>query len=275
MLSRNLWKILLSVAIAAWALSELVPLNNIPFPDYVRAHITAKPDEFNKLLTEATGRVKAGTAQSEFVALQQIGRERKIDLTQYFPDINLESALTNVTKRNDILLTELLRRSRARLQRGLDLQGGVSVTLEVDPVAAAKFTEDVRQEKLTKAIDILHERINKFGVAEPIIRPVGTTRIEVQLPGLDTKTNPQVINDVKKPATLSFHQVHPTLTPQMSPNGEIPSQYEVMTLDNEDRGGESTTEELFVKRIPEMTGEALSNARAVPDLYGKPEIHMQ
>jgi SecD/SecF fusion protein len=252
MFSRNLWKIVLSVAIAAWAVSELVPLNNIPFPDYVRAHVTAKPEEFSKLLSEATARVKAGTAQSEFVALQQIGKERKLDLSQYFPDINLESALTNVSKRNDILLNELLRRSRAKLQRGLDLQGGVSVTLEVDPVAASKYTDDARKEKLTKAIEILHDRINKFGVAEPIIRPVGTTRIEIQLPGLDTKTNPQVIEDVKKPAKLEFRQVHPSLSPRNSPNGEVPAGYEVLTLDDENRSGESSTEELFVKRRPEM-----------------------
>ena len=275
MLRRNLWKILLSAAIAVWAVSELIPLNNIPFANYVRTNNTAKPADFSKLLAEATARVTAATAQSEFVALQQIGRERKLDLTQYFPEIRLESALTNVAKRNDILLNELLRRSRARLQRGLDLQGGVSVTLEVDPVAAAKFTDDARKEKLTKAIDILHERINKFGVAEPIIRPVGTTRIEVQLPGLDTKTNPQVIDDVKKPARLDFRQVHPSLTPRSVPNGEIPAGYEIMTVDNETRSGENFTEEHFVKRIPEMTGEMLSNARAMPDLYGKPEIHMQ
>ncbi len=276
MLRRNLWKIVLSVAIAAWAVSELVPLNNIPFPDYVRAHVTAKPAEFNQLLAEATARVKAGTAQSEFVALQQIGKERKLDLSQYFPDINLESSLTNLTKRNDILLNELLRRSRAKLQRGLDLQGGVSVTLEVDPVAAAKFTDDVRKDKLTKAIEILHDRINKFGVAEPIIRPVGTTRIEIQLPGLDTKTNPQVIEDVKKPAKLEFRQVHPSLSPRNSPNGDVPPGYEVLSLDNETRSGQtSSPRNYFVKRRPEMEGDSLSDARAAPDMYGKPEIHMQ
>jgi len=30
-------------------------------------------------------RTKAGTAGSEYVALKQIGKERKLDLTQYFP----------------------------------------------------------------------------------------------------------------------------------------------------------------------------------------------
>jgi SecD/SecF fusion protein len=272
MLKRNLWKLILSAAIAAWALAELLPLDNIPFPTYVRAHVTAKPADFAKLMDEAAARVKAGTAQSEFVALKQLGAERKLDLSQYFPDVRLESSLTNIVKRNDILLTELLRRSRAKLQRGLDLQGGVSVTLEVDPKAASKFTDDVRKEKLTKALDILSTRINKLGVAEPIIRAVGTNRIEVQLPGLNTKDNPDVIDQVKKPAQLNFQVVHPFLTP--GPGVETPANYQLMTLDYE-RGGDSQVEEVFVKIRPEMTGEMLSDARAVPDLYGKPEILMR
>ena len=45
MLKRNLWKILLSLALMVWALSELLPLRETPFVDYARAHATAKPAE--------------------------------------------------------------------------------------------------------------------------------------------------------------------------------------------------------------------------------------
>ncbi|HWA10735.1 MAG TPA: protein translocase subunit SecD [Opitutaceae bacterium] len=276
MLRRNLWKILLSLAIAAWACSELFPLKNIDFATYARSHATAKTAEFGKLLDEAAARRKADPSLSDFVALKQIARERtpKIDLSQYFPDIGLESTLKNVEKRNDILMTELYQRSRAGLQLGLDLNGGVSATLEVDPKAAAKYSDDVRQEKLTKAIDIIHERINRTSLAEPIIRPVGNNRIEVQLPGLDPKTNPEVLEDIKKPARLDFRQVHPSLTPQTSPNGEVPPGYELLSVDSDTSSGETVTEEYFVKRIPEMSGDSLSDARAAADMYGKYEIHM-
>ena len=277
MLRRNLWKILLSALIAAWAVSELFPLHNIDFATYARSHATAKAAEFGKLLDEAAARKKVNPALSDFIALKQIAKERtpKIDLTEYFPDIPLESTLRNVEKRNDILMAELYRRSRAGLQLGLDLNGGVSATLEVDPAAAAKFGDDARQQKLSKAIDILHDRINKTSLSEPIIRPVGNNRIEVQLPGLDPKSNPEVLEDIKKPARLDFRQVHPSLTPQTSPPGEVPPGYELMSVDSETRTGETFTEEYFVKRIPEMSGDSLSDARAVPDMYGKPEIHMQ
>ena len=33
MLKRNLWKLLLSLAVVAWAVSELLPLKDIPFVD--------------------------------------------------------------------------------------------------------------------------------------------------------------------------------------------------------------------------------------------------
>jgi SecD/SecF fusion protein len=276
MLKRNLWKVLLSLAIVAWAASELIPTKDTPFPEYARTHATAKQAEFAKLLDEAAARHKANPAltPSEFVALKQIGKERKLDLSQYFPNVNLESTLRNVEKRNDILLNELLRRSHARLQKGLDLAGGVAVTLEVDETKLSSASEHDRSEKITKAIDIIHTRINAFGVAEPIIRPVGTNRIEVQLPGLNIKDNPDVINNVKAPARLDFRVVHPTATP--GPGVDTPAGYEIMiNQEREGRGGEMEVEEVFVKRVPEMTGEMIKTSFARPDLYGKPEVIMQ
>jgi SecD/SecF fusion protein len=138
MFKQNIWKLLLSVAIAGWAVSQLLPLRDIYFPTYVKEHVSGKPEEFAKLMDEAAGRQKSGQASSVFVALKQIATERKLDLTQYFPKIWIESTLHNVARRNDILLNELLRRSKGRLQLGLDLHGGVAVTLEVDPKVTAR-----------------------------------------------------------------------------------------------------------------------------------------
>jgi SecD/SecF fusion protein len=273
MLKRNLWKLTLSLAVLAWAIVTLLPLQDQPFAEYAKAHVTAKPAEFNALLNEAAAMKDSGRVLSEFVALKQIGKERKLDLTQFFPDIRIESKLTNIEKRNDILLGELLRRSKSRLQLGLDLRGGVAFTLEVDEAAAGDQADFERREKLEKAIEIISARINAFGVAEPIIRPLGNNRIEVQLPGVNTRDNPEIVDNVKKPARLDFRVVHPTLTP--GAGLEIPPGYEIMTLDYEGRGGEAGVEELFVKRIPEMTGEGIENSFARPDLYGKPEVILQ
>ena len=272
MLRRNFWKIAICLAIVLWAGGTLLPVQDRPFAEYVKENATAKPAEFNALLSEAVAMKNNGQALSEFVALKQIARERRIDLSQYFPQVRLESTLRNIEKRNDILLNELLRRSKSHLQLGLDLKGGVAFTLEVDERAVADQPEHERQEKLQKAIDIISTRINAFGVAEPIVRPVGSNRIEVQLPGVSTRDNPEVVDAVKKPARLDFRMVHPTQSPLNTPPGEVPAGYEAMTLEQEGRNGEVHTEELFIKRRPEMTGEAIDRAFARPDIYGKPEI---
>src|SRR5688572_2537238 len=112
MLKRNLWKLVLSLAILVWAIAQLIPVKDVPFVDYVRQHATVRPADFAKLLDEAAARKKNLQAASEFVALKQIGKERKIDLSQHFPNVRLEETLKNVEKRNDILLNELLRRSK-------------------------------------------------------------------------------------------------------------------------------------------------------------------
>jgi SecD/SecF fusion protein len=274
MLKRNLWKLVLSVAIAVWAISELIPLHQTPFPIYARAHVTARGAEFSSLLDEAAARHKADPSVSEYVALRNIAKERRIDLSKYFPDIPLESSLTNIEKRNDILLTELLRRSKSHLHPGLDLAGGVQVTLEVDPKAALTDPDFVQQNKLQKAIDIISNRINGLGVSEPLIRPIGTNRIEIELPDINTRDNPDIVNEVKAPARLEFRRVHPSLSPANTPPGEVPPGYELMTSEQERKGG-LPAEELFIKRIPEATGEIMSKSYPRNNSYGQPYIELQ
>jgi SecD/SecF fusion protein len=269
MLSRNLWKIVLSAALVLWAVFTLMPLKDQPFGDYVKQAASGKPTEFARLLTKVGERIKSGQAPSTYVALKQIGLEEKLDLSQFFPDIRLESSLKNIEKRNNILLDELLRRSKGKLQLGLDLKGGVAFTLEVDPNVASSDNRDVRKEKLTKAVEIIGNRINGLGVTEPIIRPVGENRIEVQLPGVSTRDNPEIVNSLKKPARLDFKLVHPTSAPPQEP----PAGYVPMTLNQESRtGSEGYTEELYVKQIPEMTGEGVADSYPTMDEFGRYRI---
>ena len=266
MLRRHLWKLTLSAALVLWAVFTLMPLKDQPFGDFVKQEATAKPAEFSKLMGEVATRVQAGRAPSVYVALKQIGLEQKLDLSQFFPEIRLESTLKNVEKRNNILLDELLRRSKGKLQLGLDLKGGVAFTLEVNPDVASADNQQVREEKLSKAVEIIGNRINGLGVTEPIIRPIGANRIEVQLPGVSTKDNPEVAASLVKPARLDFKMVHPLVAPPQ----EAPPGYERMTLDQEGRAGnESYTEELYVKTRPEMTGEGVADSYPTMDEFGR------
>ncbi|RKX35197.1 MAG: protein translocase subunit SecDF [Verrucomicrobia bacterium] len=265
MSGKILWKLIVALVVVGWAVLNLIPVKDTPFDVYLAESVTSPG--FTEVLDRATARIESGESPSLYLALKQIGEEDQIDLSQYFPEIRIEQSLVNVRKRNALLLDELLRRSKGRLQLGLDLKGGVAFTLEVTEQPGVGEKSQQREEDLAKAIEIIGNRVNAFGVAEPIIRPVGTNRIEVQLAGLSTKDNPEIVKDLKKPARLDFRLVHPTATPT-GLEGEIaPPGYEVMVLEQE-RAGKISTEDLFIKRIPEMTGESISEAYPSVDDYG-------
>ncbi len=270
MLKRNLWKLVLSFLIVLWAVSALVPVTDRDVPTYIAGRVEQKATEFQTLMKDAGARYEAKQAPSVFIALRDLANERKIDLAkEYFPGVRMDASLTNIAKKNNALLNHLLIQSKGRLQLGLDLKGGVAVTLAVDEDAASAIPESQRKEKLGKAIDIIGDRINGFGIAEPIIRAVGASRIEVQMPGVNTRDNPEVLESIKKPARLSFHLVHPTQRPNASAPGEIPVGYEIKTQDYETKDGRSMTLEYYVKRVWEMDGRNVTAAYATTDQFGR------
>ncbi|SDS50865.1 protein translocase subunit SecD [Opitutus sp. GAS368] len=266
MLRRHLWKLILSATLVLWAVFTLMPLKDQPFGDYVKASAAAKPAEFAKLMGEVSTRVQSRRAPSVYVALKQLGQEQNLDLSQFFPQIKLESSMTNIEKRNNLLLDELLRLSKGKLQLGLDLKGGVAFTLEADPKVMNAESEQSRGQKLSKAVEIIGGRINSLGVTEPIIRPIGDNRIEIQLPGVSTKDNPEMATTLVRPARLDFRMVHATIAPP----AEAPPGYDRLTLVQESRPGmPGYTEELYVKTRPEMTGEGIADSYPTMDEFGR------
>ncbi len=67
---------------------------------------------------------------------------------------------------------------------GLDLQGGMHLVLEVD---RSKLPPEEAAGAVDRAIEVIRNRIDQFGVAEPIIQKQGEDRIVVQLPGLSDR----------------------------------------------------------------------------------------
>ncbi|MCP4958871.1 MAG: protein translocase subunit SecD [Actinomycetia bacterium] len=79
---------------------------------------------------------------------------------------------------------------------GLDLQGGVAVTYEA--------TEVADDETLDQAVEIIRQRVDALGVAEPDITRQGTT-IVVELPGVDDAK--RALDLVGQTAELRFRPV--------------------------------------------------------------------
>ncbi len=78
-----------------------------------------------------------------------------------------------------------------KVNLGLDLQGGMHLVLQADfakieskSIDKKKLTEKEKSELTQQALELIRNRIDKFGVAEPSIRPRGNEAIEIQLPGV-------------------------------------------------------------------------------------------
>jgi SecD/SecF fusion protein len=81
---------------------------------------------------------------------------------------------------------------------GLDLQGGVEVILQGKPTEEAQ----VNEEAIERSVEIIRERVDAFGVAEPEIQTQGDDQIVVALPGAEDPE--QVVDDLIQPAQLVF-----------------------------------------------------------------------
>jgi SecD/SecF fusion protein len=92
-------------------------------------------------------------------------------------------------------------KSRA-LHLGLDLQGGMHLVMEIDK---SKLKEEELKGAINRALEIIRNRVDELGVAEPEILKQGTDRIMVQLPGvIDIENARQIIG---KTALLEFKLV--------------------------------------------------------------------
>ena len=89
--------------------------------------------------------------------------------------------------------------TRVPLKRGLDLQGGMHLALELDE--SQRVSADKARD-IELALTVLRKRIDEFGVAEPLVQKSGSDRIVVELAGLSDPARAK--NIVQKSAFLEF-----------------------------------------------------------------------
>jgi SecD/SecF fusion protein len=268
------WKFIITAAIIFWCAASITPLQDRPFETYIADQVTADEAAFSALMARAQAQVSEGEAPTLFVALRELGAREGIDYAHFFPQINLTD-VANQNKRNDILLKYLLSSAQSNLSLGLDLKGGVGFTLKIDETVQSSLSASEQEEQLKDAISIMASRLDGLGVAEPMIRPRGSDAIEIQIAGLSTKDNPEVIDSLKKPAKLEFRSVHPSLTPDTTALSRYPVGYEVLAEEIEDsKTGAVYERRMFVKLIPEATGEIVEDAFASQTQTGGYQINL-
>ncbi len=96
------------------------------------------------------------------------------------------------------------------LQLGLDLSGGMSITLRADMESLEERlghtpTREEQNQALAQVMEILNNRIDRFGVTEPEIRRQGEDQILIEIPGA---ADPDRVNSfLMGKGSLSFHIV--------------------------------------------------------------------
>lgn len=96
---------------------------------------------------------------------------------------------------------------RGRIKLGLDLKGGAHIVLQAKETAENKVTED----SIDRLLAVLRNRIDQYGVAEPVIQREGRDRVIVDLPGIQDPD--AALELIGKTALLEFRQVVEATSP--------------------------------------------------------------
>jgi preprotein translocase subunit SecD len=102
-----------------------------------------------------------------------------------------------------------------KINLGLDLQGGMHLVMranfeKIEEKMGKTLNEKERYEITQQALELLRNRIDKFGVSEPSIRPRGNEAIEIQLPGV---RDPQAVKKtIGTTGRVEYHLVDEKLS---------------------------------------------------------------
>jgi SecD/SecF fusion protein len=94
---------------------------------------------------------------------------------------------------------DLINLEKRGIKLGLDLKGGMHVVLQVDQ---SKLNENERKDAAERALEIIRNRVDQFGITEPLIHKQGSDRIVVELPGLQDVERAQAL--IGQTAQLEF-----------------------------------------------------------------------
>ena len=127
---------------------------------------------------------------------------------------------------------------------------------------------------VSQAVETIRNRIDEFGVSEPLIAREGTDRILVQLPGID---DPKRVKDlIKNTAFLELSLVEAGPSSQAAlagkyPGGKIPD--ELKLVEGKPLPGERDRTYYLVRRQAVITGRDLKNARPSQTQMGAHNIN--
>jgi preprotein translocase subunit SecD len=192
---------------------------------------------------------------------------------------------------DDVFALKDLHKNAVKL--GLDLSGGLSIVLQV----GRTLTEDTPEDAMNRALEVLNNRIDQFGLTEPVIRRQGTDQIYIEIPGT---ADPERINDIimgkgsltfqleDSEATQTFYNYYnANLTSTFDAAGNllnpsiVPNDVEILGVYSKDRYGldeqvrnlDGSLRYIAVKKEIGLDGNYIEDARVDRNnMEGRPEV---
>lgn len=130
-------------------------------------------------------------------------------------------------------------------------------------MSEAKLKE-IKNYALEQNINIIRNRVNELGVAEPLVQRQGAERIVVELPGIqDTARAKEILGAT---ATLEFRMVDDSADLAGAAAGRVPANSQLYT----DRNGRPV---VLQKRVI-LTGNHIVDAKSGADEYSRPQVNI-
>lgn len=257
----NSWRFILVVLIVVWAIFEAYPPTNRDLIDTFRTSASHVDATFGDIVAKAQALGKDRPGNDYLNLRAAIGTN---DITKYFPQFTNSTTAAHPTTS---ILNGIQRKALGRIHLGIDLQGGIAFTVQMDTnhlVTTVTETNSAGQPEtvtrpvdvagaLSQAVDVLRRRVDQFGVAEPVIQPEGSDRITIALPGVSEVEMDQIRDTIQKVAFLEFRLVHQDSDNQIRQG--VPAGYEILTqVQSESAQTKEPPHAYLVKKKPEMVG---------------------
>jgi preprotein translocase subunit SecD len=135
-------------------------------------------------------------------------------------------------------------------------EGKFQYLLEMNP----RESKSIEESAVRQGLETIRNRVDQFGVAEPVIAPQGENQILVQLPGI--KDPQRAIELIGRTALLEFKLVDDEHSLEEALKGNIPPGGEILYQKVADRDtGVVTRRPYLLKKRALMTGDVLTDAR--------------
>ena len=131
----------------------------------------------------------------------------------------------------------------------------------------------IRKHAMTQAIEVIRNRIDQFGVSEPVIEQQGKDRILIQLPGVTDPERAMAL--IGKTARLEFKLVDDSHDPAayLGNKATLPSDEEILYGASSEKTGSSKISYLMKSRAL-MNGDLISDARVAFGQFNEPYVSM-